>query len=179
MIPKSNSVRLADPRFGFVGQSEPARRAQVIRTTLLDQHFARLPASVGSDLHAKGFVRIASQFAQPLSGTELGIAGRSALRLYGPATGHLRKSIALGPNAALQLAGITSRLALLRGPRSLVLVRLSDGALVSFPLAAAAAERLVDAKLTAAGLFYAYNAAKGKAKGRIVFEPTSRLLARF
>jgi hypothetical protein len=114
-----------------------------------------------------------------LSGTELGIAGRSALRLCDPATGRLRKTIALGPNAALQLAGITSRFALLRGPHALVLLRLSDGALVSFPLASKVAARLVDAKLTAAGLFYAYNVARGKSKGRIVFEPTSRLLARF
>ena len=60
-----------------------------------------------------------------------------------------------------------------------MLVRLSDGALISLPLASTVAQGLVDAKLTAAGLFYAYNVAKGKAKGRIVFEPTSRLLARF
>jgi FG-GAP-like repeat len=114
-----------------------------------------------------------------LSRTELGIAGRSALNLYDPARGHLRKTIALGPNAALQLAGITSRLALLRAPHALVLVRLGDGALISFPLASKAAKRLVHAKLTAVGLFYAFNVTRGKAKGRIVFEPTSRLLARF
>jgi hypothetical protein len=41
-----------------------------------------------------------------LSRTELAIAGRSMLGLYDPATGHLRKSIALGPAAGLQLAGI-------------------------------------------------------------------------
>jgi hypothetical protein len=114
-----------------------------------------------------------------LARTELGIAGRTSLGVYDPATGHLRKAIALGPSAALQLAGITSRLALLRGPHSLVLVRLRDGAQISFPLASKVANRLVDAKLTGAGLFYAYNVAKGKAKGRIVFEPTSRLLGRF
>jgi hypothetical protein len=111
-----------------------------------------------------------------LSRTELAVAGRSALSLYDPATGHLRKRIALGPNAALQLAGVTSRLAVLRGPRSLVLVRLGDGALVSFPLASKAAKVLADAQLTAAGLFYVYNPA-GKG-GRVVFEPTARLLAR-
>ena len=60
-----------------------------------------------------------------------------------------------------------------------MLVRLADGKSISFPLASKVATRLVDAKLTAAGLFYAYNVAKGTAKGRIVFEPTSRLLARF
>jgi hypothetical protein len=114
-----------------------------------------------------------------LSRTELAIAGRSALGLYNPATGHLRKSIALGPTAGLRLAGITSRAALLRGQHALVLLRLSDGALVRFPLATKAAQHLVDAKLTSAGLFYAYNVARGKARGRVVFEPTSRLLARF
>jgi hypothetical protein len=114
-----------------------------------------------------------------LSQTKLGVAGRSALRLYDPATGQVRKSIPLGPNAGLKLAGINSRLALLRAPHAVVLVRLRDGALISFPLATKVAERLIDAKLTAAGLFYAYNVAKGKAKGRVVFESSSRLLARF
>jgi hypothetical protein len=114
-----------------------------------------------------------------LSRTALAIAGRSALGLYNPATGHLRRSIALGPTAGVQLAGITSRVALLRGQHALVLVRLSDGALVRFPLATKAAQHLVDAKLTSAGLFYAYNIARGKGRGRVVFEPNSRLLARF
>ena len=111
-----------------------------------------------------------------LSRTELAVAGRSALSLYNPATGHLRKTIALGPNAALQLAGITSRLAVLRGSHSLVLVRLSDGALVFFPLASKAAQGLADAQLTKAGLFFVYNT--GGKGGRVLFEPTARLLAR-
>ena len=114
-----------------------------------------------------------------LSGTELGVAGRTALGLYNAANGHLRKSIALGPYAALDLAGMTSRLALLSGPHLLVLVRLSDGALVTFPLASKVAARLVDAKLTSAGLFYAYNLPRGKSRGRVVFERTSKLLRRF
>jgi len=114
-----------------------------------------------------------------LTRNELGVAGRTSLDLYDPANGHLRKEIALGPSAALALGGITSRIALLRGPHSLVLVRLDDGKLISFPLASKVAKRLVDAKLTAAGLFYAYNVPRGTAKGRVVFEPTSRLLARF
>ncbi|MGN6430812.1 MAG: FG-GAP repeat domain-containing protein, partial [Gaiellaceae bacterium] len=114
-----------------------------------------------------------------LAPTELAVAGRTSLDVYDPANGDLRKTIPLGASAALQLAGITPRLALLRGPHALVLVRLGDGSLISFPLKAAAATRLVDAKLTAAGLFYAYNVPRAKAKGRVVFEPTSRLLARF
>jgi VCBS repeat protein len=114
-----------------------------------------------------------------LSQGQLAVAGRAALRLYDPANGHLRKAIPLGPNATLELAGVTSRLALLRGAHTLELVHLSNGGLVSLPLKSIAVKGLVDAKLTTAGLFYAYNVAKGRAKGRIVFEPTSRLLARF
>ena len=114
-----------------------------------------------------------------LSRSELAVAGRAALRLFNPANGRLRKAIALGPNATLALAGVTSRLALLQGAHVLELVRLSDGAIVSLPLKAMAAKGLLDAKLTKAGLFYAYNVAKGRSKGRIVFERTSRLLARF
>ena len=70
---------------------------------------------------------------------------------------------------------MTSKLALLRGPHRLVLVRLSDGKRISFPLRGAAAT-LVGARLTDAGLFYAYNV---RGSGQIVFEPTGRLLARF
>ena len=114
-----------------------------------------------------------------LSESELAVAGRAALRLYDPANGHLRKTVPLGPNATFALAGVTSRLALLRDDNALELVRLSSGAIVTLSLKAKAAKGLVDAKLTTAGLFYAYNVAKGRAKGRIVFEPTSRLLARF
>jgi hypothetical protein len=93
--------------------------------------------------------------------------------------GGKRKSIPLGRAAALQLGGVSSKLALLRGPHQLVLVRLRDGKLVSLPLRPAAAKGLVDAKLTAAGLFYAYNLPRGAAKGRVVFEPAAKLLARF
>jgi hypothetical protein len=114
-----------------------------------------------------------------LTGTELGIAGRTALGLYDVKTGHVRKSIELGPYAALDLAGMSSRLALFAGPHLLVLVRLSDGVLITFPLSPKVATRLVGAKLTSAGLFYAYNVARGKSRGRVVFERMSRLLARF
>jgi hypothetical protein len=38
---------------------------------------------------------------------------------------------------------------------------------------------LGDASLTEAGLFYAFNVPRASAKGRIVFEPTAKLLARF
>jgi hypothetical protein len=98
------------------------------------------------------------------------------LDLYEPATGRETKSIPLGPTATLQLAGVNSTLALLRSPRRLVLVRLSDGKLIALALRT---KSHVDAKLTSAGLFYAYNVRRGLAKGRIVFEPTAKLLARF
>ena len=67
------------------------------------------------------------------------------------------KSIPLGPAAALRLFGVNSSLALLRGPRRLVLVRLSDGKLISLPITSSRAASIVDARLTEAGLFYAYN----------------------
>lgn len=113
-----------------------------------------------------------------LSTTTLGIAGASELRLYDPAHGTLRRSIPLGPAAALALAGMTSKLALLRGEHALVVVRLSDGKQISFSLSATAQNRLFDAQLTSAGLFYAYNLGGSSAPGRIVFEPTAKLLGR-
>jgi FG-GAP-like repeat len=114
-----------------------------------------------------------------LSRTQLALLHSFSLDLYAPATGKRQRSFALGPAAGLDLAGVNARLALLRGHGHLVLVRLRDGKLLSFPLRPAAAKGLVDAQLTGAGLFYAYNVAKGATKGRVVFEPVAKLLARF
>jgi hypothetical protein len=114
-----------------------------------------------------------------LSRTRLAVTRTSTLDVYDPSTGTPLKSIPLGPAAALKLVGVSSTLAVLGGPHELVLVRLSDGKLVSLPLAAAAARGLADAKLTAAGLFYAYDLSRGANRGRIVFEPAAKLLARF
>ncbi|HSD01155.1 MAG TPA: VCBS repeat-containing protein [Gaiellales bacterium] len=118
-----------------------------------------------------------------LSATELGVAGRTTLRLYQAASqaasGRPGRSIPLGPSAALELAGMNASLALLRGPHALVLVRLRDGKPISFPLRPSAAGSLVAARLTAAGLFYAYNVGGTGMPGRIAFEPTAGLLARF
>jgi len=110
-----------------------------------------------------------------LSTTRLAVETASTLDLYDPTTGARGRSLSLGPATALPLAGVTSRLALLRGPHRLVLVRLGDGKRISFPLRGAAAT-LVGAGLTDAGLFYAYNV---RGSGRIVFEPTGKLTARF
>jgi hypothetical protein len=115
-----------------------------------------------------------------LSSNALGVLRRSTFELYNPVTGAKRASLPLGGAAGLQLAGLTGKLALLQTGSKLVLLRLDDGKLITFPLGAAAAARFVDAKLTAKGLFYAYNLPKkAKARGRIVFEPTAKLLARF
>lgn len=117
--------------------------------------------------------------ALALNRTRLAVLQTFTLDLYAPTGGAKLKSLPLGGAAGLQLAGLGWKVALLRGPHRLVLVRLSDGKLVSLPLRPAAAKGLVDAKLTAAGLFYAYNLPRGAAKGRVVFEPAAKLLARF
>lgn len=111
-----------------------------------------------------------------LSRARLAVARTSTLDLYDPATGAEEKSLPLGPAAALHLAGVNSKVALLRGPRRLALVRLSDGKRISLLLPS---KGIVGTSLTAAGLFYAYNTRRASAKGRIVFEPTAKLLARF
>lgn len=113
--------------------------------------------------------------AVALSKTRLAIERTLTLDLYNPATGAAVKSLPLGSAASLRLVDVNSRLALLRGPHRLVLVRLSDGKLISFPLGSGAAATLVGGRLTEAGLFYAYNARSG----RIVFEPMGKLLARW
>jgi hypothetical protein len=117
--------------------------------------------------------------AVALSRTRLALERALSLDIYDAATGTAVKSLALGDAAALRLADVSSRLALLRGHRRIVLVRLGDGKRIRFPLRPAAAATLAGARLTEAGLFYAYNPRGASLPGRIVFEPMGRLLARF
>jgi hypothetical protein len=112
--------------------------------------------------------------AVALSSAHLALQNPLTLDLYNPLTGKKGKSLRLGPAAALELSGVNAKLALLRSPGAVVLVRLSDGKLISLPL-----QRVADAKLTEAGLFYAYNTPKVAMKGHVVFEPTAKLLSRF
>lgn len=114
-----------------------------------------------------------------LSRAWLAIERESTLDLYDPVTGERAKSIPLGSAAALQLVGVSLKLALLLGPRRFGFVRLGDGKVISRTLRSGIAASVVGARLTAAGLFYAYNVRRTPAKGRVVFEPTSDLLARF
>lgn len=114
-----------------------------------------------------------------LSRTRLALLRTFTLDLFNPANGRAVKSIRLGPVASLQLSSVNATLALLRGPRRLVLVRLRDGRLISLPITPSRAAGIVDARLTEAGLFYAYNAGRPVTRGRIVFEPTKSLHARF
>jgi hypothetical protein len=114
-----------------------------------------------------------------LSSSSLAVMRTFSLDLYNAANGTKAKSIPFAPIAALQLTGLNSSVALFRGTQRLVLLRLRDGKAIALPLPAAAATNLVDARLTASGLFHAYNVPRATAKGRIVFEPTARLLARF
>jgi hypothetical protein len=117
--------------------------------------------------------------AVALSTTHLAIETALTLDLYNPSTGAPVKTLPLGTSASLRLVDLNSRLALLRGPHRLVLLRLSDGKRISFPLSARAAATLVGGRLTEAGLFYAYNTRSASLPGRIVFEPVDKLIGRF
>ncbi|HEU6446790.1 MAG TPA: FG-GAP-like repeat-containing protein [Gaiellaceae bacterium] len=114
-----------------------------------------------------------------LSRTRLAVLRTFTLDLFDPATGTAVKSIPLGPAASLQLGGVNSTLVLLRGPRRVVLLRLRDGKLISLPITSSLASSIVDARLSETGLFYAYNVRRPSPGGRIVFQPSARLLARF
>jgi hypothetical protein len=117
--------------------------------------------------------------AMALSATRLAILRTFTLDLYNPATGAAVASVELGPAAALRLVSVNSRLALFRGPRRVVLVRLRDGKPIALPLTPSRASSIVDVRLTEAGLFYAYNVHRPATRGKIVFESSARLLARF
>ncbi len=119
--------------------------------------------------------------AVALSATHLLVERAQTIDSYNPATGALLTSIPHGTPASLKLVGVNASMALLLGPRRLDLIRLSDNSRITLPLPAAALACAcpTDAKLTDAGLFYSYNVPSATAKGRIVFEPTAKLLARF
>jgi hypothetical protein len=110
-----------------------------------------------------------------LSKTRLAVEQPLSLDLYDAASGKRTKSLRLGQAAALELVGVNGKVAMLSETAHVVLVRLSDGKLISLPLQ----RGFVDARLTEAGLFYAYNTPRSAMKGHIVFEPTLRLLRRF
>jgi hypothetical protein len=113
-----------------------------------------------------------------LSQTSLVVERARTIDVYGVGNGKKLRSVPLRAAAALRLSGLGSGLALLRGPRRLVIVRLRDGKRRSIPLGTGSA-KVVDARLTDAGVFYAYNPATRGARGRVVFEPLARLLALF
>lgn len=94
-----------------------------------------------------------------------------------PAKGVKTKSIQLGRRDAHPRRR-QRKVALFVGAHRVVLVRLGDGKLISFPLGKKP-PAIVGARLNGAGLFYAYNQPKASAKGRVVLEPTATLLARF
>jgi hypothetical protein len=106
--------------------------------------------------------------------TRFAVASPRTLDVYDAASGAKLSSIPRGTTASLELTGVNTRLALLRGRGSTALIRLSDGKPVSLRL-----KGIVDARLTEAGLFYAYNTPAAALKGHVVFEPTAKLLARF
>jgi hypothetical protein len=112
-----------------------------------------------------------------VSSSRLALERTSSLDIYDPRTAAKQASVPLGPAAALDLVNVTGKLALLRGPRSLLLVRLADGRFASLPVRVAG-QPVVGAQLTDAGLFTAYNLPKAAKKGRVVFESTATLLKR-
>lgn len=119
--------------------------------------------------------------AVALSSTQLVIERHRTLDLHNPASGTLTRTIPLGSATRLQLVGANAKLAILSGLHRLIAIRLTDGkqAIVPLPAEAKATTSPISPRLSEAGLFYAYNVASTPARGRIVFTPTSDLLARF
>ena len=175
-------VRIAAGRRGVVRRGPGSRPLSAVgggRMALVAEGAVVILGPSGARLATVPTLPADPPRAVALSRTRLAVSRTFTLDLYNPATAGKVKSLPLGPAAALQLVGVNSRLALLRGPRRLVLVRLSDGKLVSLPITSSRAASIVDARLTEAGLFYAYNVRRPSPSGRIVFRPSRRLLAGF
>jgi hypothetical protein len=182
VLAEERLVRIAANRLAVVRRGAGSYRLSAVgggRMAVETAGAVTLFAPSGSRVATIAAVNGDPSRAIALSRTRLAIARTLTLDLYDPATGTEVQSIPLGPAAALQLAGVNSKLAMLRGPSRLVLVRLSDTKQISLPLRSGPAATPLYARLTEAGLFYAYNMPRASAKGRIVFEPNAKLLARF
>ncbi|HEX6679561.1 MAG TPA: hypothetical protein VF063_02840 [Gaiellaceae bacterium] len=114
-----------------------------------------------------------------LSSSALALERNSTLDLYDAETGAPRRSIGLGSETSPALLGLTKTLALVELPRTLLLVRLADGARATIALPLVAQRGLVGVRLTDAGMFYAYNLRSGSAPGRVAFVPTRALAKAF
>lgn len=137
-------------------------------------------ATIGAGGRPEAFVPEAPRAVRAvrLTASALVLETAQALDLYNPATGAAIKSIPLGPTP-LPLVGATRRYALLHAGARTILVRLADGSTAGVELPPVALHSLVDVRLTDAGLFYAYDAAKGRAPGRVGFVPARALFAAF
>lgn len=136
--------------------------------------------TIGADGERDAFVPEPPQAVRAvrLTGSALILEKAHSLELRDPGNGTLTKSIPLG-SAPLDLVGATEHYALLHTGTRTDLVRLADGATAAVELPPAALRSLVDVRLTDAGLFYAYNLAKGRTPGRVGFVPARALVASF
>jgi hypothetical protein len=148
------------------GRLAVSRADGVVTMTATGAQSALVPAS-GDTVRAVG-----------LSVGALGVERKSTLDLYDPATGAAQKSIPLQSAASLQLVGLTQKYALLRRGARIALVRLSDGSVVTL-VPARPPSSFVAARLTEAGLFYAYDLRRGRDPGRVAFVPARALAAAF
>jgi hypothetical protein len=142
-------------------------------------HFATVSAAGARRVRAGPKIKGGDAFAVALDTGHLGVERKARLDIYDPATGAKAKSLPLGHASQLNLAGIDAQFAVLRDSSRIVLVRLRDGKQVLLPLGRGGCCKIVDARLTQAGLFYAYNTPGAALQGHIVFEPTAELQARF
>jgi hypothetical protein len=119
-------------------------------------------------------VEHAAHAGTALNGAQLATLARSTLTVYSTATGAPTKSLAL-TGVAPRLTDLQSGIAVYTAGRQARLVRLSDG---RNRVAATAPAVVVGAQLERSGLWYAYNLASGKARGRVVFVPWASVLAK-
>jgi hypothetical protein len=117
---------------------------------------------------------VTSRTTTAAGSTRVAVASSRSLDVYDAASGAKLFSYALGAATGLKLVGVNASLALLRGSGREALVRLSDGKVAQLP-----SKGVVDARLTEAGLFSAYNTPNARLKGRVAFEPAAALLRRF
>jgi hypothetical protein len=131
---------------------------------VVDAHGQRLTAGAITGSTASGTA---------MQGTQVVTLHGTTMQVWDASNGHLNGSVTLPAGAgAPLLRDVQNGLAVYLRGRAVHVVRLADSKLAALVVPG---RRAVDAQIEAPGLFYAYNATSGSARGRVVFVPWADL----
>jgi hypothetical protein len=132
-------------------------------TFLIDSRGRRLTQNVAAGANG----------GSALQGGQVVTLHGASLQIWDALTGHLNGIVSIPPGTGTPLLrDLQAGVAVYVRGRAVHVLRFADSKQTAFVVPVKA---VVDAQLESAGLFYAYNLARGKSRGRVVFVPWSQL----